>query len=392
VRAIWPALRFSEAGPGFNLTLEEVEDILDHLVATEGNPQVVQFSGGEPSIHTQIIPMMRAAQARAIPNVMLNTNGRRIAADERFLAELAQVRPNIYFQFDGFDSETYRIVRGEPDILPKKLKALDRLAEIDCTVILVPAIERGVNEHEIGKIVRFGLDHPAVKGINFQPALHTGRHVRHDPMQRITNPDIIKRIEEQTDGLFRTSDFIPVPCCFPTCNSVTYAYIDEDRKVTPLPRILNVDDYLDYISNRVMPDLGAEIRRALEGLWSSSAVLGSEKVASEFAFSCSACGLPDGGLDVKGLSNFIFMIMLQDFMDPWTFNQKNLMKCCKEFLLPGGKQIPFCAYNTIGYREQARAQLVAQERDRQAVRRAGTKYQVQPVTFSFDGKPFPLVP
>jgi uncharacterized radical SAM superfamily Fe-S cluster-containing enzyme len=63
-------LCFSEAGPGFNLTLEEVEDILDHLVATEGNPQVVQFSGGEPSIHTQIVPMMRAAQQRGIPNVI----------------------------------------------------------------------------------------------------------------------------------------------------------------------------------------------------------------------------------------------------------------------------------------------------------------------------------
>ncbi|MBI3697719.1 MAG: radical SAM protein [Acidobacteria bacterium] len=387
-------LCFAEAGPGFNLTLEEVEDILDHYVATEGNPQVVQFSGGEPSIHTQIIPMMRAAQQRDIPNVMLNTNGKRIATDDRFLAELAEVRPNIYFQFDGFESETYRIIRGEADLLPKKLRALDRLAEIDCSVILVPAIEPGVNEHEIGKIVRFGLDHAAVKGINFQPAFHAGRHGRHDPMQRMTNPDVIKLIEEQTEGLFRLSDFIPVPCCFPTCNSVTYAYIDEQRNVTPVPRILNVEDYLDYISNRVMPDLGAEVRRALEGLWSSSAVLGSEKVAREFAFSCSACGLPDGGLDVKGLSNFIFMIMLQDFMDPWTFNQKNLMKCCKEFLLPGGKQIPFCAYNTVGYREQARTQLVAQERGRQAARRAGTKYEVQPVTFSFGESgalPEPLV-
>ena len=83
------------------------------------------------------------------------------------------------------------------------------------------------------------------------------------------------------------------------------------------------------------------------------------------------------------MSQFIFMIMLQDFMDPWTFNQKNLMKCCKEFLLPGGKQIPFCAYNTVGYREQAREQLVRQEKQRQAARRAGTRYEVQPVTFSF---------
>src|SRR5580692_2635446 len=274
-------LCFAQAGPGFSLALEEVEDILDHYVKAEGNPQVVQFSGGEPSIHPQIIPMMKAAQQRGIPNVLLNTNGKRIAADDRFLAELAEVRPNIYFQFDGVDSETYRIIRGEPDILPKKLRSLDRLAEIDCTVILVPAIERGVNEHEIGKIVRFGLDHPAVKGINFQAAFHAGRHERHDPMQRVTNPDIIKLIEEQTEGMFRTTDFIPVPCCFPTCNSMTYAYIDGEKNVTPLPRILNVEDYLDYISNRAMPDLGAEIRRALEGLWSSSAALGSDQVARE---------------------------------------------------------------------------------------------------------------
>jgi uncharacterized radical SAM superfamily Fe-S cluster-containing enzyme len=73
------------------------------------------------------------------------------------------------------------------------------------------------------------------------------------------------------------------------------------------------------------------------------------------------------------------------------------MKCCKEFLLPGGKQIPFCAYNSVGYREQARAQLVAQERDRQTARRPGTKYQVQPVTFSFahsleKGRPLAIVP
>ena len=376
-------LCFAEAAPGFNLTLEEVEEILDHYVAAEGNPQVIQFSGGEPSIHPQIILMMRAAQKRGIPNVMLNTNGKRIATDDRFLAELAEVRPNIYFQFDGFDSETWRIIRGEPDILPVKLRALDRLAEIGCTVILVPAVERGVNGHEIGQIVRFGIEHPAVKGINFQPAFHAGRHARHDPLKRMTNPDVIASIEEQTGGLFLKSDFVPVPCCFPTCNSVTYAYLGENGAVTPLPRILNVDDYLDYISNRVMPDLGAELRRALEGLWSSSAVLGSEKVAREFAFSCSACGLPDGGLDVRGLSEFIFMIMLQDFMDPWTFNQKNLMKCCKEFLLPGGKQVPFCAYNSVGYRQQARTQLVAQEKYRREARQAGVRYEVRPVTFSF---------
>ncbi len=71
-------------------------------------------------------------------------------------------------------------------------------------------------------------------------------------------------------------------------------------------------------------------------------------------------------------------------MDPWTFNQKNLMKCCKEFLLPGGKQVPFCAYNTVGYREQARAQLEAMEPERRKARREGRRFEPQPVTFAFN--------
>jgi uncharacterized radical SAM superfamily Fe-S cluster-containing enzyme len=374
-------LCFSEAHPGFSLTLEEVESMLDDFVRTEGNPEVVQFSGGEPTIHPQIIDFVNAAKRRDIPFVMINTNGKRIAHDDRFLEQLSETRPSLYFQFDGFHSETYRVIRGQPDILEEKLKALDRLAQIGLNVTLVPAIERGVNEHEVGRIIDFAIKHPAVRGINFQPAFHAGRHMTHDPMQRMTIPDVLQLIEEQTAGQFKTSDFVPVPCCFPTCNSVTYAFIDGD-KVTPLPRIVNVYDYLDYITNRVVPDFSADIKWALEGLWSSSSVPGSDKSAGQVKVSCQACGIPDS-IAVGDIADRMIMIMLQDFMDPWTFNQKNLMKCCKEFLLPGGKQIPFCAYNTIGYREQARAQLEAMEPERRRTRAAGETYQPQPIVFSF---------
>src|SRR5947209_19527306 len=378
-------LCFANAGAGFNLTLEEVEGILDHLVETEGNPEVVQFSGGEPSIHPQIIEMIQAAKNRNIRHVMLNTNGKRIAEDDTFLKRLSEVRPSIYFQFDGFDTDTSRLLRGEPEILPQKLRALDRLASIGAGVVLVPAIDRLVNLHEVGKIVSFAISHPAVRGINFQPAFSSGRYSEHDPMLRVTIPDILKALEEQTNGQFLVSDFVPVPCCFPTFNSVTYALIDGET-VLPLPRVLNVEDYLDYVTNRAVPDLSAEIQTALENLWSSSAVPGSEKSMQQFALSCAACGLPDGGLDLSAFAKNTLMIMLQDFMDPWTFNQKNLMKCCKEILLPDGKQIPFCAYNNVGYREQARVQLQARERERNQARRIGVPYTPEPLTFSFTQK------
>jgi uncharacterized radical SAM superfamily Fe-S cluster-containing enzyme len=374
-------LCFANAGVGFNLTLEEVEGMLDHLVETEGYPEVVQFSGGEPSIHPHIIEMIKAAKQRQIKHVMLNTNGKRIADDDAFLEQLHEARPSIYFQFDGFDRETYRILRAEPDILSQKMKALDRLAQIGLGVVLVPAIAHDVNLHEVGKIVSFAIEHPAVRGINFQPAFYSGRYGAHDPMQRLTIPDILAALEEQTDSLFKVSDFVPVPCCFPTCNSVTYALIDGDS-VLPLPRVLNVEDYLDYVTNRAVPDLSEDIKIALEGLWSSSVVPGSSKAAQQFAISCAACNI-SGGLDLEAFARNIFMIMLQDFMDPWTFNQKNVMKCCKEILLPDGKQIPFCAYNSVGYREQARQQLEARERKRNQARHMGVPYTPEPLTFSF---------
>ena len=381
-------LCFSEARPGFSLSMEEVEQMLDDFVRTEGTPEVVQFSGGEPTIHPQIIDFVRAAKLRGIRSVMINTNGKRIARDDRFLEELNEVRPSLYFQFDGFDSNTYRVLRGEPDILEEKIRALDRLAEIGLIVTLVPAIERGLNEHEIGKIIDFAIGHPAVRGINFQPAFHAGRHMQHDPMTRMTIPDILKLIEAQTGSKFKYTDFVPVPCCFPTCNSVTYAFIDGDT-ITPLPRIVNVYDYLDYIANRVLPDFSMEIKRALEGLWSSSSVPGSQKSAEQFAVSCQACGIPES-FTIGEIAKNVLMIMLQDFMDPWTFNQKNLMKCCKAFLLPGGKQIPFCAYNTIGYREQARTQLEALEPERRRAKTEGRRFEPRPIEFKAKREDVPV--
>ena len=231
------------------------------------------------------------------------------------------------------------------------LTALDTLADLDLNTILVPAVERGVNEHELGPLVRFALEHPAVRGLNIQPVTHTGRHLPFDPLDRVTIPEVIQRIEDQTDGTFLKSDFVPVPCCHPGCQSVTYAYVDDDGQVTPLPRILNVDDYLDYITNRSWPDPSAEIRHALESLWSSSAAPGTDTMADHF--SCASCDI-DLAASGSELAKRIFAISIKDFMDAYTFDVKKLMKCCVEIIAPDGRMIPFCAYNNVGYREEVR--------------------------------------
>jgi uncharacterized radical SAM superfamily Fe-S cluster-containing enzyme len=320
----------------------------------------VQFSGGEPTIHPDILDMVRAAQARGIPHVMINTNGVRIAEDDAFVEALAELKPTIYFQFDGFAPRTYETIRGK-GLLDTKLKALDRLAAIDLDVALVAAIERGVNEDELGAIVRFGLEHPAVCGVVFQPVTHSGRHIPFDPMQRVTIPELMQALIDQSDGRFVKEDFVPVPCCFPTCQVNSYLYVDGDRMVS-LPRVLPVDVYLDYITNATFPHLppNVPVKTALEGLWSASAVAGSELMADRFQCACGpGVDLPN---NMRHLRRHLFQIAFKDFLDPYTFNVKQVMKCCVGVLVPDGRMVPFCAYNSAGYREQVRAQLALRNR------------------------------
>jgi uncharacterized radical SAM superfamily Fe-S cluster-containing enzyme len=359
------------AKTGFELTYEQVDFMLDRFVEAEGEPEVIQFSGGEPTLHPRLLDFVELAQSKGISYVMINTNGLRIAHDDRFLEGVARLRPHVYLQFDGFESRTNELLRGRPNLIDDKLRALDRLAEVDVRVVLVAAIERGVNEHEVGRIVEFGLRHPAVFGVNFQPAFRAQRHLPADPLQRVTIPDVLRSLESQTAGLFKLSDFVPVPCCMPTCNFVTYAFVDGDN-VTPLTRLIDVKTHLDYLKNRTLPGLSDDLIRILERLWSSSAKIGSDDSASDVRRAaesalpitrasdrCDACraSLPLAGHVPRDLARHVFMVNTRDFMDPWTFNVKNVMKCCVEFLVPDGRMIPFCAYNSVGYRERVTASL-----------------------------------
>jgi 7,8-dihydro-6-hydroxymethylpterin dimethyltransferase len=295
--------------------------------------------------------MLAAAKARGIPLVMLNTNGIRLARDPRFAPALADLGVHVYMQFDGLEAATQIRIRGR-DLTAEKLRALERCAEEGVTVSLAAAVERGVNEHEVGAILRFGVEHPAVTGVFFQPVTHSGRFLAHsDPLQKLTNSDVIEQVAAQLPEWFRTDDFVPVPCCSPSCRSATFALYD-GTDLVPLPRLVDVEQYLDYVTNRALPDL--EVREALEGLWSAKAAGGSTLVAERLECVACATGMPP---ELREVAARGFMVVVQDFQDPYTLDVEKLRKCCVSEIVPDGRLIPFCAYNSVGYREQVRLEL-----------------------------------
>ena len=244
---------YAHSGPGgSHLAFEECTAGIDRLVQVEGRPEVLQLSGGEPTVHPEFLRMLEYACAQPIDIVMINTNGIRFAHDAEFVRRVAEHkhRVEIYFQFDGFSDDVYRALRGEP-LVDTKLRALDQLGKAGLRTTLVTTLQPGVNEREIGPIVRFGLERPWITGISFQPATYSGRFVLPEELERrITFPDVVRAIAAQTDGLFRESDFMPLPCAHPNCHTLTYAY-RSPRGVTPLSRFIDAENHLDILANGI---------------------------------------------------------------------------------------------------------------------------------------------
>ena len=148
------------------------------------------FSGGEPTIHQQILGDDRPRAAGPIGTVNLNTNGIRLAHDKRFVAELGRrntsKRPSTSTCSSTASTSARTLEIRGTDLRETKQQALDNCAEFGLTVTLVAAIERDLNDAELGDIIRFGMAHPAVRSVAFQPVTHSGRHLEFDPMTRLT--------------------------------------------------------------------------------------------------------------------------------------------------------------------------------------------------------------
>jgi len=331
---------------GKHLSVEDCRRQIDRLVEVEGRAEICQLSGGEPTTHPQLAEIIAYALSREIDYVMINTNGIRFARDPELVDLVAKHRERleIYFQFDGLNDDVYRALRGEP-LFEKKLGALDALGRAGVHVTLVPTLQAGVNDDQLGRIVEFGLARPWITGISFQPATYSGRHVLPGQLERrITFPDVIRGIAEQTGGLFGEDDFLPLPCAHPNCHQIAMAY-RHDGTATPVTRFIDAVANFDLLAN------GISFTREK-----------SRELIQQYLARSACCGGNCGPADSSGADFFqgvlnmdlgaenLFRITITSFLDAYNFDVRRVMKCCTHHVLPSGHVIPFCAYNVL-YRD-----------------------------------------
>ena len=330
---------------GRHRTLEEVEKMLDIIVRNEGSPDVVQISGGEPTIHPDFFEILDIAKKKPIRHLMVNTNGIRIAKDYEFAKRLASYMPDfeIYLQFDSFKPEALLQLRGK-DLTDTRTQALEHLNQLNLSTTLVVTLQKNVNDDEIGKIIEFALKQPCVRGVTFQPTHIAGRLDNFDPAtDRITMTDVRKKILEQT-SVFQSNDLIPVPCN-PDALVMGYA-LKLGGQVFPMTRYIDPAHLLNNSRNTIVYEQDTELHQHLLKIFSTG--ISVDRVQENFKQ--LLCCLPD--IYAPGLSyDNLFRIIIMRFIDAYDFDVRAIKKSCVHIVSKDGRIIPFETMNLF-YRDE----------------------------------------
>jgi tetraether lipid synthase len=324
-----------------NRSLAEIDAMLDTLVESEGNPDLVQISGGEPSIHPQIVEILKLCKTKPIRHIMLNTNGIRIARDPAFVAELAALKPGfeVYLQFDSLKREALENLRGA-DLRKVRELALANLEAAGISTTLVCVVKKGVNDSEIGDIVRHALSFKCVRGITFQPVQDAGRNVDFDKNRdRMLLTDIRRAIAEQAGDVFRSEDIIPLPC---NPDSISIAYgLRNGANVTPITQLIPKGELLSAAPNTISFERYPELKNRLFDLLS----LASSGERTKTVLGDLLCCLPQVEVPDDLGYDKVFRIVIVQFLDRYNFCVATVKRSCIHFVTPDSKIIPFDTYN-----------------------------------------------
>jgi 7,8-dihydro-6-hydroxymethylpterin dimethyltransferase len=350
----------SSTAKTYHRPLAEIEKMMDALVASEGEADLLQLSGGEPTIHPQIIEIIEAAKRRPIRHIMLNTNGIRIAQDPAFVEQLASFKPGfeVYLQFDSLRPSVLKHLRGA-DLTRIRKDALEALEKHNISTTLVVVVKRGQNDDELGDIIKYALQWKCIRGITFQPVQDAGRNEDFDPStDRFVLSDIRKAIINAGTA-FEAGDIIPLPCN-PESIAIGYA-LRNGETIAPITSYFPRDMLVQALPNAITFEKYPELHKEILNFFSLATVECNNPERLDALLCClPQIPVPEG----MGYEN-IFRIAIVEFLDAHNFCISRVKRSCVHFVTPAGQIIPFDTYNLF-YRDSA-----AQERMKRSKARAG---------------------
>ncbi|MHC1594365.1 MAG: tetraether lipid synthase Tes [Methanotrichaceae archaeon] len=360
-------------------SLDMIREMMQNLRDEQPVPcPAVQFSGGEPTLREDLPQITAMARDMGFSQIQIATNGIKLAGSLELCRSLVRNGMHtIYLQFDGVTPEPYISLRGR-DILSIKMKVLENCRRSGLTsVVLVPTLERGVNDDQMGDMVRFAARNlDVVKGVNVQPVSFTGRIDQEERSERrITIPDFLALLEEQTDNQITREDFYPVPfvapishlleaetglpqvlfSVHPHCGAATYIF-HHQGKLIPINRFVDVVGFYELIKDVVADFNGSRLDRLkMNGkiIKELPRLIDESKAPDDLYITKMIMNVLKYGTreSLKEFHNKTLFLGAMHFQDLYNIDLERVQRCGIHYATPDGRIIPFCTYNTLHRQE-----------------------------------------
>ena len=339
--------------------LDEFTRQVDQLVeGGKSSSDMIQLSGGEPTIHPQFFEMVEVLFDRGFSQVCINSNGIKLARAgfAQQLADCMHGHPGgqlfVYLQFDGFETGTHETLRGRGDLLEIKRRALENCQNQGIRVHPVMTLTRNVNDHEVGDFLRLAVEQPGLKNLVIQPAMYSGRYQQPRRQDRITLADTVAMICDQF-GIFTAQDFVPIPCSDPNCFGMAVALRTRGGLI-PVSRYFPRYENWDSIEARQLIEDFSDTINGPQAISEAIRWLTSDQRIEEILQDLDddeVDGLLDSLIQAQETDgNFwdqLLTISIKPFMDAWTYDQDRIDKCCVHILDHDGNPVSFCEFNAI---------------------------------------------
>ncbi|MBU1107980.1 MAG: radical SAM protein [Candidatus Riflebacteria bacterium] len=344
---------FNRPDQRYYKSVEETRAIIRGITKASGGVQLINLTGGEPTLHPELFEIIEACKDAKIKRITMNTNGIRIAQDFEFAQKIKQSGVQLVLNLDTLNPETSVLMYGK-DITDLKLQALatiERL-EIPTTILLVAAL--GVNEKEVAQLTRAWIGKSFVRSITIQNMTFTGKNgAAFEPKRRLPI-DQMERLLCEEEG-FDTNDFFPLGSYHPLCYSVAY-YVFYDGQLISLAKVfdrkrlseLTAGNYLLEPDRRFSMDFIEGLNRMWAENVDESLILHFKRLLREVY---SGDHPEDDEDRRKQLESMVKMVYIHPHMDADNFDLDRISRCGDLVPDEEGNMIPACSYNLL-YRQK----------------------------------------
>ncbi len=340
------------------LSAEDFGKILGHLKEQHDEIDIINFTGGEPTMHPELPKLLRMSREAGIRRLTISTNGLKLK-NEEYVREMAACDARIVLSLDTFDPAVDKILLGA-NTVKTKLEVLELLEKHDVTTTILPAVAAGLNDKDLGPLFDLMMSKPNVVSLELHTLTFTGQGgVGFDRTARITTPDLHRLLEEHTRGAITGRDFVPSPLAHPHCYSICYLLVLDDGPPVPLARFIGRDKLFELLGDSIyiQPREKVEevLRTAMDELWADPDRLPeAEGVLSTLKRLLGAMFPPGKPLALEARQKIaersIKAVYIHSHMDEETFDVARIMKCSIGVPETDGSNIPTCSYNVL-YRE-----------------------------------------